>query len=73
MWIIYEVNYELLKEKRKEKNLTLEDMAKILGLGSRTAYYYKEIGENAFLDSDIAIIVPLLGITFDEFFKKKKF
>jgi hypothetical protein len=48
-------------------------MAKILGLGSRTAYYYKEIGENAFLDSDIAIIVPLLGITFDDFFKKKKF
>lgn len=46
-------------------------MAKILGLGSKTAYYYKETGKNAFLDRDIAIIVPLLGITFDEFFKKE--
>lgn len=70
---IYEVNYSLLKEKRKEKGLTLNDMAKVLGLGSESAYYYKETGKNAFLDRDIAIIVPLLDITFDEFFKKKKF
>lgn len=46
-------------------------MARALGLGSNTAYYYKESGRNAFLDKDIAIIVPLLGITFDEFFKKE--
>ena len=71
MLIIYKVNYRLIKARRKEKNLTLEDMAKALGLGSKTAYYYKEVGRNAFLDKDIAIIVPLLGITFDEFFKKE--
>ena len=69
--IIYKVNYNLIKNKRKEKNLTLGDMAKILGLGSKTAYYYKEVGRNAFLDKDIATIVPLLGITFDKFFKKE--
>lgn len=69
--IIYKVNYRLIKARRKENNLTLEDMAKVLGLGSKTAYYYKEVGRNAFLDKDIAIIVPLLGITFDEFFKKE--
>lgn len=71
MVIIYEVNYSLIKKKRKEKRLTLKDMAKILGLGSEAAYYYKETGKNAFLDRDIVIIVPLLGITFDEFFKKE--
>lgn len=71
MLIIYKVNYRLIKARRKENNLTLEDMAKVLGLGSKTAYYYKEVGRNAFLDKDIAIIVPLLGITFDEFFKKE--
>lgn len=69
--IIYKVNYRLIKARRKENNLTLEDMAKVLGLGSKTAYYYKEVGRNAFLDKDIAIIVPLLGITFDEFFEKE--
>lgn len=72
MWIIYKVNYSLIKTRRKEKKLTLEDMAKVLGLGSKTAYYYKEVGRNAFLDKDIIIIVPLLGITFDEFFKKQE-
>lgn len=71
MLIIYKVNYSLIKAKRKENNLTLEDMARALGLGSNTAYFYKEVGRNAFLDKDIAIIVPLLGITFDEFFKKE--
>lgn len=70
--IIYKVNYRLIKARRKENNLTLEDMAKVLGLGSKTAYYYKEVGRNAFLDKDIAIIVPLLGITFDEFFEFEK-
>lgn len=70
--IIYKVNYSLIKARRKENNLTLEDMAKVLGLGSKTAYYYKEVGRNAFLDKDIAIIVPLLGITFDEFFEFEK-
>lgn len=69
--IIYKVNYRLIKARRKENNLTLEDMAKVLGLGSKTAYYYKEVGRNAFLDKDIAIIVPLLGITFNEFFEKE--
>lgn len=71
MRTIYVVNYDLIKQKRKEKHLSMQNMAMILGLNSRSAYYYKETGKSSFKDWEIAIIVPLLGIKFSDFFKKK--
>lgn len=46
-------------------------MAMILGLNSRAAYYYKEEGRSPFKDNEIAKVVPLLGMTFNDFFIKK--
>lgn len=67
---MYVVNRELLKERRKAKRLSLEAIAKALGLSSRMSYYHKEVGERPFKDKEIAILVPLLGITFNDFFKR---
>lgn len=67
---MYVVNRELLKERRKAKRLSLEAIAKKLGLSSRMSYYHKESGERPFKDKEIAILVPLLGITFNDFFKR---
>lgn len=69
---MYIVNYKLIKQKRKDKHLTLDNMATLLGLASRTAYYYKEIGRSPFKDFEIATLAPFLGISFNKFFTKEK-
>lgn len=69
---MYVVNLELIKNKRKAKHLTLENMAMVLELNSRASYYYKEIGRSPFKDYEIAKVVPLLGISFNDFFIKNR-
>lgn len=66
---MYVVNRELLKKRRKELRLPLAEIAKELDLSSRMSYYHKEAGERPFKENEIAILVPLLGITFNDFFK----
>ena len=71
MLIIYRVNYELLREKRREKGFTLNEMAKLLNLSNRVSYFHKEHGDNPFKDQEIAFLVPFFGITFNDFFTKE--
>lgn len=69
--IIYKVNYNLLRDKRKEKHFTLDYMAKALGLSNRTSYYHKEVGDNPFKDYEISKVISLLGISVNDFFIKE--
>ena len=62
--------FERLRELRKEKRLTCEDMAKLLGLGTKAAYSKKELGRTKFSLEDARKISCVLGKDIDDIFGK---
>ena len=60
--------FERLRELRKEKGLTCEDMAKLLGLGTKAAYSKKELGRTKFSLEDARKISCILGKDIDDIF-----
>lgn len=67
----YVLNLELIKKRREEKNLTLQQMADALGIGDRWTYYKRENGDTNFKASEIPIIVSVLDIPYQKIFDKK--
>lgn len=55
------INLAFIEKKRKEKRLTMQDMAQILGFKSAPAYYHYEKGEREFK----ADMLPVLARVFD--------
>lgn len=60
--------FERLRELRKEKGLTCEDMAKLLGLGTKAAYSKKELGRTKFTLEDARKISCVFGKDIDDIF-----
>ena len=60
--------FERLRPIRKAQGLTCEDMAKALGLATKSAYSKKELGHTKFSLDDAKKISDLLGKSVDEIF-----
>lgn len=60
--------FERLRELRKEKGLTCEDMAKLLGLDTKAAYNKKELGRTKFSLDDARKVSRVLGKSIDDIF-----
>ena len=67
----YVLNLELIKQKREEKHLTLQQMADALGIKDRWKYYKRENGDTKFKASEIPIIVSVLDIPYQKIFDIK--
>lgn len=64
----YSLNLRLIKEKRLERHLTLEEMAHSLGLSSKSDYFKRETGDTKFKSTELPILSKKLNIPFDNFF-----
>lgn len=60
--------FERLRGLRKEKGLTCEDMARILGLDTKAAYSKKELGRTKFSLDDARKVSRVLGKSIDDIF-----
>ncbi|WP_302297026.1 helix-turn-helix transcriptional regulator [Mitsuokella multacida] len=60
--------FERLRFLRKEKGLTCEDMAELLGLDTKGAYSKKELGRTKFSLDDAKKISNALGKSIDDIF-----
>lgn len=67
----YQININLIKQKRLEKGYTLQEMATFLGLKGRTEYYKREHGDTRFTSVELPVLSKKLGISMNRFFIKK--
>lgn len=63
-----QLDLELIRQRRKDKKITLEKMATSLGYKSATGYYYVESGRCNFKPNHIPIIAEKLELGIDELF-----
>jgi transcriptional regulator with XRE-family HTH domain len=66
------VNLELIKELRMKKNISIEQMSKLMGYKGYQGYYYKENGTRKMSADDIAKISVLLGVPINALFFEKE-
>lgn len=64
----YTINLKLIKQKREDKKLTLEEMANILGLSGKSDYFKRENGDTKFKSTELPILSAELGIPLTSFF-----
>lgn len=64
----YKINLQLIKQKRLEKKLTLQEMAEALGLGSKSDYYKRESGDTRFKSTELPLLATKLGVPINSFF-----
>ena len=62
---MYQVNLELIKERRKTKGYSLKKMSDLMGFNDKAKYYRRETGEYNFKPEELA------GIKVQEKEKKK--
>lgn len=62
------VAYQRLRDLRKSKGISAKDMADLLGLVTKAAYYKKESGMTRFTLHEARIIAHRLGTSIDELF-----
>lgn len=62
------VNLELIKQKRSQKDISIEEMSKFMGHKGYQGYYYKENGIRKMSADDIAKISVILSVPINELF-----
>lgn len=67
----YSLNLRLIKSKRKNKKITLEEMANALGLSSKSDYFKREAGITKFKSTELPIVSNQLGIPIEKIFTSK--
>lgn len=60
--------FEKLRELRNSKNISAEDMAAVLGLETKAAYYKKEAGNVKFTLSEAKKIADYFKLPIEEIF-----
>lgn len=63
------VNLSLIRKKRIEQHITLDQCAKALGLSQRGPYLLKEQGKRKFKANEIPIISKVLNMPIEEMYK----
>jgi transcriptional regulator with XRE-family HTH domain len=66
--LIKKVNLKKIKQLRKEKSISLDEMARILGYESPNGYYYLEIGRGKFPAETLALVAGILKVPIDQLF-----
>lgn len=62
------IDIDFIAMVREEKGISRMEMAEALGYKSHVAYYRKEKGQRSFSASDIAKLVKILNIEFEDVF-----
>lgn len=62
------INLELIKNKRKEKGLNIDEMAEILRLTNGSMYWKRENGDYKFRAEEVIILSTTLDIPMDSLF-----
>lgn len=62
------VNLDLIKQKRSQRDISIEEMSKFMGYKGYQGYYYKENGIRKMSADDIAKISAILSIPINELF-----
>ncbi|MBH0166250.1 helix-turn-helix transcriptional regulator [Fictibacillus sp. 7GRE50] len=65
---VKKVNLKKIKQLRKERSISLDEMAKILGYESPNGYYYLEIGRGKFPAETLALVASILKVPIDQLF-----
>lgn len=66
------VNLNKIKKLRKEKGISLEQMAHELGYESQNGYYYLEIGRSKISAEMLAQVAQILKVDINELFFEEK-
>ena len=64
------VNLDLIKRLRNEKDISVEQMSKLMGYKGYQGYYYKENGIRKMSADDIAKISAILSVSISELFSE---
>lgn len=62
------VNLDLIKQLRNQKEISIEEMSKVMGYKGYQGYYYKESGSRKMSAEDIAKISLILSVPISELF-----
>lgn len=62
------VNLEVIKEKRKERGFTMDDMAQKLGLTNGSMYSKRENGHYRFKAEELMMLSNILNVPFKHLF-----
>ena len=60
--------YNNLKSIRKSKNISVQNLKKVLGLATNAAYYKKQNGKVKFTLEEAKKIADYIGLTIEEIF-----
>ncbi|MEB7723436.1 helix-turn-helix transcriptional regulator [Mammaliicoccus fleurettii] len=63
-----EVNTNRIKEIRKNKGISIEQMSNRMGFNSYQGYYKKEVGLRQFSANDISKICLILNVKYEDIF-----
>ncbi|MGN7311513.1 helix-turn-helix transcriptional regulator [Alkalicoccobacillus gibsonii] len=64
------VNINKIKKLREEKNLSQNDMAKVIGCSTLHSYYRKEKGKQPFLANEIFLLANFFDQKVENFFEE---
>lgn len=66
------VDLEKIKELRKKKDISLDEMSRRLGYESQNGYYYLEIGRGRFTAEMLAKVADMFGVNINGLFFDEK-
>lgn len=66
----YSFDLCLIREKRMSKGYSMQKMADLLGLESKSMYYKRETGNTQFKATEIPVLASLLDIPVEKIFVK---
>lgn len=70
---MYEVNLALIRKRRKEMRITLQEMAELLGFKDASTYYKYEKGDTKFKAEQLPLIAEKLKLKMNEIFFTQTF
>ncbi len=66
--MLFKLNLEKVKELRKEKGLSQEEVAKMLGLKTVYPYHRKESGRQSFTAEELMMLSSIYNVPCEKFF-----
>ena len=64
------LNLKLIRQKRKDKHITLQEMAEVMGLKNASTYMKYEKGEYSFRAEHLPLLAKTFGCTIQDLFLK---
>lgn len=65
---MFQVNLQLIKDKRLKKGYSLQEMSKLMGFNDKAKYFRRETGEYNFKPEEIPVVSEILDIPLDKIF-----